>query len=706
VTTPRVSNRYPRQGERIAPSTLREFLMEPIPRRIVGKSVTSIRQLCDLDETAWEQFSPEAIAELSRIVVNRVAACQLRNVFQHRHFPRPDEGTRLEDLRLENRTRRCLARAGFEDSPGALGDHTIGEVMDIRAFGPRCLVDLLAALESPRRSGDKASAGEPRSTSLSAELTAAAQRLAEVRGAESALLEDPRFGDSIRAVDVEATTAVDLAERLMVRKADPPDAPYAAEQVRSLCEKIERMSELTLEDELIQIFAPTGHHRNRQIVIGYYGWADGRQHTLTEIGDQFGITRERVRQVCAKATRKPKNIETIVAPAMDRAVALIERRIPVAAEEIEAELTKQGLTAAGMCLENVAVGATLLERSVALRIVKIEACRMAVHPDQVAPAMAIVDLAKKDLYFHGLGTVEKIEKLTAQKFPGCTDRELVVRVIGLIEGFSWLDERSGWFHVRSIAKHGMPKAVQKILSVAGEVSISQMRTAMSRNRRMWKDPPPAGVLLEFCRQMPGVRVEGNRIAADPPLDWKEMLTGVEYQLVRVLKDHGPVMERGAMEDLCVESGMNRFSFHAFVSWSPVIAQFGHSVYGLLGATVSKKRLHDLIKKRRSGQTARRVLDSHGRTEDGKVWLSYRLSKAASTYAVITVPAALKNEVHGHFRLLNHEGDEIGTLATKDGRAWGLGAFLRQNGVKINDRIVLTLDLEKRTASVMLIDEGV
>ena len=26
-----------------------------------------------------------------------------------------------------------------------------------------------------------------------------------------------------------------------------------------------------------------------------------------------------------------------------------------------------------------------------------------------------------------------------------------------------------------------------------------------------------------------------------------------------------------MEDLCVADGMNRFSFHAFVSWSPVIA---------------------------------------------------------------------------------------------------------------------------------------
>jgi hypothetical protein len=169
----------------------------------------------------------------------------------------------------------------------------------------------------------------------------------------------------------------------------------------------------------------------------------------------------------------------------------------------------------------------------------------------------------------------------------------------------------------------------------------------------------------------------------------------------VLRQHGPVMERGAMEDLCVAGGMNRFSFHAFVSWSPVIKQLGHSVYGLLGAEVSQGQIDELIAARRATRLAHRVLDSHGRTEDGKVWLSYRLSKAASTYAVITVPAALKKAVRGRFSLQSTDGNRIGTLATKDGRAWGLGAYLRERGAQIGDRVVLTLDLERRTAVVSM-----
>ena len=228
-----------------------------------------------------------------------------------------------------------------------------------------------------------------------------------------------------------------------------------------------------------------------------------------------------------------------------------------------------------------------------------------------------------------------------------------------------------------------------------------MNTAMSRNRRLWKDPPPPRILLEFCRQTPGVRVEGKRITALSPRDWEESLTGVELQLARVLKEHGPVMERGQMEDICVSAGMNRFSFHAFVSWSPIIEQLGHSLYGLLGTKVSQKTVDKLLDRRRAGRKPYRVLHRHGRTDDGRVWLSYRLSKAASTYAVITIPAALKNVVHGRFQLVDPEGNEIGTLATKDGRAWGLGAYLRRQGAAIEDYVLLTLDLQQRTAAVTL-----
>ena len=150
--------------------------------------------------------------------------------------------------------------------------------------------------------------------------------------------------------------------------------------------------------------------------------------------------------------------------------------------------------------------------------------------------------------------------------------------------------------------------------------------------------------------------------------------------------------------------MNRFSYHAVLASAPVIAQYGHSVYGLLGAKVSPAQVKSVIARHRAQRFPTRVLDQHGWTEDGHIWMAYRLSRAASTYAVITVPVSLKAQIEGKFDLYSVDGQRVGVLAAKDGRAWGLGAFLRQQGAKVDDYVVLTLDLAKRRAVIAIEEE--
>lgn len=303
------------------------------------------------------------------------------------------------------------------------------------------------------------------------------------------------------------------------------------------------MPQLTLEAEFTRIFAFSPSKRNREILMGYYGWEDGQTHTLTEIGDRYGITRERVRQICFKLLKKRPVPSSISTPAMDQALALIDKLLPAPAHDIEAELAEKGLTAVGMSLQVLAVAAKLLGRPPNFKIVKIDLRKsipgkpekikstpkhapeksakkhpakhcMAVRPDQVDAVQAIADLAKKEIYFHGLAALARLQRMVTRRHPA--DLRLVRQVLMQINSFRWLDEPAGWFTIQGIAKHGLPKAVNKILAVAGEVALPEMHAALSRNQRLWKAPLPEKVLLEYCRLMPNVRIEGNRIRSDPP----------------------------------------------------------------------------------------------------------------------------------------------------------------------------------------------
>ncbi len=467
---------------------------------------------------------------------------------------------------------------------------------------------------------------------------------------------------------------------------------------------------MTIEQELIQIFASEANERNRSILTGYYGWKDGRKHTLAEVGEEFGITRERARQICAKLVRREKP-RSIPAPTLERALGFVKKRLPCTVESMEEDLFQSGLTSVGMRLDSLAAAAKLLDREVPFSIVATEGPCLVVAVGEERTPHLVLEMARKEVYFRGLSTLGRVREQVVRRLSepdsgtpkpplGSLTRKLISESIQTEPSFHWLDKQDNWFWFSALRKHGIPHAIDKITSVAASLTVAELRKAIARNPRLGGSPPPENVLLELCDQTDGLRVEGNRISADPPKRWQEVLQGVELKLVEILIEHGPVADRGVIEDLCVKSGMNRFSFHAFIAASPVIEQFGHSIYGLIGSKPSKRLINRILDQRRR-RTSSRVLADCRTNPDGTVEIDYRLSKAASTYAVITIPAKLKDRIAGRFQLLSEEGNEVGSIAARDGRAWGLGAYLRERAAHTEDFVSLKFDVSKRTAVVRL-----
>ena len=59
--------------------------------------------------------------------------------------------------------------------------------------------------------------------------------------------------------------------------------------------------------EQINVLLGDLKERERQVIILRFGLKDGRQRTLEEVGQEFNVTRERIRQIESKALRKLKN---------------------------------------------------------------------------------------------------------------------------------------------------------------------------------------------------------------------------------------------------------------------------------------------------------------------------------------------------------------------------------------------------------------
>ncbi len=77
----------------------------------------------------------------------------------------------------------------------------------------------------------------------------------------------------------------------------------SAESLGTAPLSVERMVELQLEHEKLDRLLRTLSQREEQVIRIRYGFHDGMARSLQETGDHFGLTRERVRQIEAKALK-------------------------------------------------------------------------------------------------------------------------------------------------------------------------------------------------------------------------------------------------------------------------------------------------------------------------------------------------------------------------------------------------------------------
>ena len=121
---------------------------------------------------------------------------------------------------------------------------------------------------------------------------------------------EPSSEEIAERMDVSA-----LKVRRVLKIAQEPisiETPVGEEEESHLGDFIEDQQQLSPADAVINLNlrAQTGQvlkslsPREEKVIMMRFGLEDGSEHTLEEVGQRFAVTRERIRQIEAKALRK------------------------------------------------------------------------------------------------------------------------------------------------------------------------------------------------------------------------------------------------------------------------------------------------------------------------------------------------------------------------------------------------------------------
>ena len=345
----------------------------------------------------------------------------------------------------------------------------------------------------------------------------------------------------------------------------------------------------SLEAERASIAEATEPGRTARIAVRHWGW-DGRGGaTLEATGREFqGITRERVRQLCERLARRlsERDAPAPAFPALDAALLLAAQATPSTAQALARLLADEHVAARPFDPAGLLAAAAVLGRDATFTLDVVKGLRVAL-PSPPDPSedprdviAAIVDSAHAVVRRAGAARVSDITGRVAASLGVWVEDELVTAVVSEPDDFAWLERRSGWFYLPSVAKNSVVSRVLKILSVADRVGLGELHAGIRRDERMKDFVMPEYILAELCERIPGVAVRGDTVALVQPVAPDDVLETTELTLVRVLRKHGGPMERRELESACAAAGMKASSFNNRIAYSPIIAERGRGLFGL------------------------------------------------------------------------------------------------------------------------------
>jgi hypothetical protein len=573
--------------------------------------------------------------------------------------------------------------------PADLAGVSMECLLNIEGFGSKPLRELFAGVETPGQSPGP-DVATPTSANAGRQTMRLAQSLSDDPAAASIGAGDVRFGAMIRRLDPEARDVKAMARGLLAAPRSGRASGAIAAQVAALHRAIQGAKRLILEAELAEFLALTKSARDRAIFARVQGW-DGRGgSTLKVAGSEFGITRERVRQICAAQRELLSGCH--FAPALDAALALIASRPGGSKTQMEDALLSEGLIGRPFRLEGILNAAEVFGRRPAFSLQSFCGQLFATTKASAGLPNAVFKFAQRAVRHRGAAKISDVSSQTQKDVRGLVKDAMVRDIVQTRQDFRWLDEDEGWFWLSALPHNLVVARIRKVLCVAPAISVAEMIRAISRDRRLPKFALPNAILLELCTQLPWCRVTGQGLEATAALDPAATLRGAEAVLFDILRSHGGPLSGEQLETLCLAAGIGQHNFLHLVSTSPILRRYAPRVYGPVGARFAPEDLEHATPRLRSNKPAEsRVLQSFGWLSERTVWICFRLSDSMIRKGIFSIPAGVRRAVEGRYDLMTPDGIGMGKVSAKAANGWGLSPLYARSSVAPGDYLVLLFD---------------
>lgn len=445
-----------------------------------------------------------------------------------------------------------------------------------------------------------------------------------------------------------------------------------------------------LEEELYCFVRAVDIERNAQILIKLWGWNGEAPRTLDSVGKEFALTRERVRQIEKRALQRLRK-HRFEAPLLGAAISTLRSATPDVEPALGAKLLECGVSRGAFRSESVQVAAEHLGIKWPFKFVGVGDKQVLSLVGEGEKYRKAISLLRRKTSERGCINVLSLAselQMEESKLPGLR------RVLDIVSKIEWLDDSREWLYSLESSRNRLFNLCSKVLGVTARVHLSELRRAVSKSRRLAMCPPQRilGAFVERC----GLgRVEASIVLANSGSGTAPAEDSAEGLMLRVLDEHGPVMDGEVFAEKCIAAGMNATTFYLYRIISPVICALGKNVYCKVGSNVPPGTVEDIVGQRRA---VARVSD-HGWTSTGRLWCGIELTRQVITSGGIRLPAFVADLVQGNWQVVLPDESEYGTVMCRDLFIWSFRKPFAILGAEPTDLAAFEFSLKSRQVLV-------